>query len=225
MSYVHPTVREVQERRAELAPMDGWNERAYSALFALICSWRGIPQAYLDLGSGTGAMVNMARKMGVPAYGVDVIADSPGKEYWFIEHDLTEPLHLLSPNSEGQVFHMPEGYVEDDLRDGIHQRVVFDLVTCLEVGEHLPESAAETLCNSIARHLAVQDGILVFSAATPGQMGKHHINCQPPLYWRSLLYDRGISYREDYTRQLAHLWSWIAGPLNWLGANVQVFDK
>lgn len=39
-----------------------------------------------------------------------------------------------------------------------------------------------------------------------------------------MFYEVGLSYREDYTKQLSHLWSWVAGPLQWLGANVQVFD-
>lgn len=224
MSYARPTSDEIIERRAELAPMDSWNEKLYMSLFALLCSWRDIPKAYLDVGSGTGAMVNMARKIGIPGYGVDVIAEGPGHEHWFITHDLREPLHLLTPNAHGHVFRMPEEYVEADLLDSVHRRVVFDLVTCLEVAEHIPEDSADTLCDSISRHLTPTEGLLIFSAAPPGQAGNHHVNCQPATYWRSKFYERGVSYREDYTRQLAHLWSWVSGPLVWLGANLQVFD-
>ena len=42
-----------------LAPMDGWNERLLMATFALT----GLPPTYLDVGSGTGAMVNFARRL------------------------------------------------------------------------------------------------------------------------------------------------------------------
>lgn len=224
-TYNNPSPSDVETRRAELAPFDSWNERALCALFATLYAWRGPPRAYLDLGSGTGAMVNMSRKMGIPAYGVDLIANGPGREYWFLTHDLSRPLHLLAPDHQGRVFLLDDEFVEADLKDGVHQHVAFDLITCLEVGEHLPEDSSRVLVESIARHLAVADGILVFSAAPPGQTGEHHVNCKPATWWRSLFYDYGVSYREDYTRQLSHIWSWVAGPLSWLGANVQIFDR
>lgn len=192
MTYTAPTPEEIAARRAQLAPFDGWNERA----FCQIVAWMGIPHSYLDLGSGTGAMVNMARKIGIEAYGVDLIN---GPEHWFIRHDLTTPFdHWPNPR--------------------------FGLVTCLEVAEHLPEDAASVLCDTIARHLA-PGGKLIFSAAMPGQRGEHHVNCQPASFWRSLLHERQVSYRADYTLQLAHLLAFTSGPASaWLTSNLQVFD-
>ena len=188
--YTRPSAQETARRRADLAPFDGWNERAFCQLVA----WGGIPKSYLDLGSGTGAMVNLARKLGVEAYGVDIIN---GPEGHFFHHDLTKPLYL-------------------------EQR--FALITCLEVAEHLPEDAHTTLADTIARHAA--PGVrLIFSAAPPGQAGEHHVGCRPSAEWKTLFHDRGISYRDDYTRQLAHLIGWVAGPAAvWLAANLMVFD-
>lgn len=207
MTYTNPTAAEVAQRRAQLAPFDGWNERA----FCQVVAWMGVPQNYLDLGSGTGAMVNCARKLGSDAYGVDLIN---GPEHWFIHHDLTQPLELWD-----------EPNVTDDL-------MAFDLITCLEVAEHLPLDAHETLCDTIARHLRPKptmtdaSGLLIFSAAPPGQAGEHHVGCRPAHEWRSMLYERGISYREDYSRQLAHLFGWVAGPAShWLAANLMVCDR
>jgi SAM-dependent methyltransferase len=190
-TYTRPSPEDVAMRRAALAPYDGWNERAFASLIA----WRGVPQSYLDLGSGTGAMVNIARKFGIDALGVDIIN---GPEHWFVHHDLSAPLDL-GPKR-------------------------FALITCLEVGEHLPLDAHDVLCNTIARHLA-PGGLLVFSAAPPGQRGEHHVGCRPAYEWRNLLYERGISYRIDYTRDLALIWALTTGPASaWLGPNVQVFD-
>jgi SAM-dependent methyltransferase len=192
MTYTAPTTEEIAARRAQLAPFDGWNERA----FCQIVAWMGIPHSYLDLGSGTGAMVNMARKIGIEAYGVDLIN---GPEHWFVRHDLTQPLDHW-PNSR------------------------FHLITCLEVAEHLPDGCAPSSCDTIARHIT-PGGLLIFSAAPPGQAGEHHIGCRPAREWRSMFHTRGISYREDYTRQLAHLIGWVSGPAShWLAANLQIFD-
>lgn len=190
MSYTNPTNEEIAQRRAELAPFDGWNERA----FAQIVAWHGLPKTYLDLGSGTGAMVNFAQKMGVEAYGVDIIN---GPEHWFITHDLRTPFDII---------------------------MRFDIITCLEVGEHLPIESHNVLIKTITRHMKTS-GLLIFSAAPPGQGGEHHIGCRPAVEWRTLFHEQGISYRADYTRQLSHLFGWVAGPAsNWLAANLMVFD-
>lgn len=190
MSYAQPTTEERAERRSRLAPYDGWNERALAALVA----WRGVPPSYLDLGSGTGAMVNLAQKLGVDALGVDVIN---GPEHWFVTHDLSLPLDLGRR---------------------------FALVTCLEVGEHLAMDDHGTLCDTIARHLD-RGGLLVFSAAPPGQRGEHHIGCRPAYEWRGMLYERGVTYRADLTKELALIWALTTGPASaWLGPNLQVMD-
>ncbi len=217
VGYERPTVEEIRLRRDGLAPFDGWNERAFLSLFSLICARRGIPESYLDLGSGTGAMVNMARRMGVEAYGVDIIN---GPEHWFLHHSLNSPLDLIRVGD--RVLHRDNLSVTD--RNHELETETFDVITCIEVAEHLVPEAASVLCDTIARHLKV-GGLLAFTSAPPGQKGQHHVNCQPATYWRTLLYDRKVSYREDYTRVLSHLWSWTAGPLSWLAANLQVFDR
>lgn len=213
MSYTQPTADEIAQRRADLAPFDGWNERA----FCQIVAWMGVPTTYLDLGSGTGAMVNCARKLGVDAYGVDVIN---GPEHWFIAHDLSKGLRIVNGMS----------WIGHDPTDFPFQQ--FDLITCLEVAEHLPSGAHWTLCETIANHLRPKptddatSGYLLFSAAPPGQAGEHHVGTRPAHEWRSMLYARGLSYRDDYTRQLAHLFGWVAGPAShWLAANLMVFDR
>jgi hypothetical protein len=96
----------------------------------------------------------------------------------------------------------------------------------------LPLDSHATLVDTIARHLKPKptieatSGLLLFSAAPPGQRGEHHVGCRPAHEWRGLFYEQGISYREDYTRQLAHLFGYVTGPAShWLAANLQVFDR
>lgn len=221
MSYLQPSPQEVEERRAQLAWADPHNERILLALFATICCWREVPKSYLDLGSGTGAMVNMARKLGVDAWGVDLISEGPGREHWFIQHDLSQPMMLSRNrmNAEGRYTYTynPDAYGNDGYT--AHQ---FDIITCLEVAEHLPEEGSRALVDTIGRHIS-NTGVVIFSAAPPGQGGEHHVNNRPAWEWRDMFYEVGLGYQEEYTRQLSHLWSWVAGPLQWLGANVQVF--
>ncbi len=102
-------------------------------------------------------------------YGVDIAAPD-GPE--FFRRDLTEPLDLG--------------------RD-------FGLVLCLETGEHLPESAADTLVESCIKH----SEHIVFGAAVPGQSGYGHINCQPHEYWHDKFYARGYE------------------PLDWIRPRIQ----
>lgn len=55
----------------------------------------------------------------------------------------------------------------------------FDVALCLEVAEHLPAAAGDTL----VQRLAALADLVVFSAAVPGQGGRNHRNEQWPSYW------------------------------------------
>lgn len=63
----------------------------------------------------------------------------------------------------------------------------FDLVQSLEVAEHIAPSSADTFVNSLTTH----GKRILFSAATPGQGGEHHVNEQPYEYWRDKFAARG----------------------------------
>jgi hypothetical protein len=103
-------------------------------------------------------------------FGVDIAAP---EETLFIRHDLTTPLYL------GRAF---------------------NLVLCLEVGEHLPEASADTLVDNIVYH----GGDIVFSAAVPGQEGVGHINCQPHEYWHAKFAEHGYEMRDVIRPLIAH---------------------
>lgn len=81
-----------------------------------------------------------------------------------------------------------EGIVQHDLTKPLDLGRSFDLVLSLEVGEHLPEEAADTYVGSLVCH----GDAVVFSAAVPGQEGKGHINCQSHEYWREKFSQRGF---------------------------------
>jgi hypothetical protein len=127
----------------------------------------GRPVSVLDIGCGEGTWLCAALRAGVRIVaGVDGV-EIPRKRLLFpastfIVRNLTQPVELGRR---------------------------FDMVLCLEVAEHLPESAAATLVESVTRH----SDRVVFSAAAPGQPGQHHVNCQWPQYWQRLFNDRGYA--------------------------------
>lgn len=124
------------------------------------------PRSVVDVGCGTGTWLAAFRELGVEdVLGVDgayVPADQlqiPSER--FVAADLTAPLDLGRR---------------------------FDLVLCLEVGEHLPAAAAGRLVAS----LAALGSVVAFSAAVPGQLGEGHVNEQWQDYWASLFAEHGL---------------------------------
>jgi SAM-dependent methyltransferase len=94
-----------------------------------------------------------------------------------------------------------EGFLRHDLTTPLHLGRVFDLVVCLEVAEHLDESAADTLVDTITRH--AWDAVL-FSGAVPGQEGLHHVNCQPHEYWHEKFAWKGWGETDPIRPLIAH---------------------
>jgi SAM-dependent methyltransferase len=115
------------------------------------------PSSVVDIGCGTGHWLATARGLGVKEiFGVD----GP----WVNEEQLAIP---------------SENFSAGDLAAPLNLWRRFDLALSFEVAEHLPESAARTFVQS----LCAASDIVGFSAAIPGQGGRHHLNEQWPAYW------------------------------------------
>lgn len=78
-------------------------------------------------------------------------------------------------------------YTNVDLCESIIDCDGTDLVICLEVMEHLPEERGPELIAGMSQAAAI-----LFSAATPGQPGVDHVNCQPHDYWHDLFAQHGL---------------------------------
>ena len=74
-----------------------------------------------------------------------------------------------------------------DLATPLDLKKRFDLVQTLEVAEHLPHTKADLFVDNLVRH----GDVILFSAAVPHQGGEHHVNEQPPEYWRKKFLARG----------------------------------
>jgi 2-polyprenyl-3-methyl-5-hydroxy-6-metoxy-1,4-benzoquinol methylase len=95
-----------------------------------------------------------------------------------------------------------------------------DVVFCLEVAEHLPESKADDIVASMQRNLN-KDGMLVWTAAKPEQGGHGHINCQPKEYWEQKFIDAGMCRDLDEENKLLEFIK--SGPhMGWFVNNLMV---
>lgn len=110
-----------------------------------------------------------------------------------------------------------------DLREPLDIHRSFDLCICLEVAEHLPSTCAETLIETLRRHTK---GILLFSAAEPGQTGTGHINLQPRIYWQGLLKRHGLHYNGSITDEAKIAFGNICNRFfDFLIENLQVYTR
>jgi SAM-dependent methyltransferase len=73
----------------------------------------------------------------------------------------------------------------------------FDVAISLEVAEHLPGHAADRYVDLLVRLAPV----IVFSAATVGQGGADHVNEQPHGYWIARFEARGCRYEAEVSRR------------------------
>jgi hypothetical protein len=106
----------------------------------------------------------------------------------FVEHGITEFLGVDGDYVNREALLIPQAkFKAHDLSVPLNLKRSFDLAVSLEVAEHLAESAAQILIDSITLHAPV----VLFSAAIPFQGGEHHVNEQWPDYWAKRFELRG----------------------------------
>jgi len=99
----------------------------------------------------------------------------------------------------------------------VDPKIRYDLSVCLEVAEHLDESSADNLILQLTN---LADRVL-FSAAIPGQGGLHHINEQPPSYWKEKFNIFGFQ-QKDTLRPMIWNDDRIAW---WYRQNIFIYEK
>ncbi|MBV9860322.1 MAG: methyltransferase domain-containing protein [Alphaproteobacteria bacterium] len=128
----------------------------------------------VDFGCGHGAWLRVWRDCGAAVIGVD----GP-----YVDRDrlLIDPAEFRAADLAGPI--------------ALGRR--FDLVQSLEVAEHLPPDKADQFTDTLVAH----GGLILFSAAVPGQGGENHVNERPLEYWRRLFAARNYA-PIDYLRPL-----------------------
>ena len=119
----------------------------------------------LDVGSGHGA--------GAPEWSAAGVKNVLAVDGAYVQPDqLVIPARCFKPH---------------DLSTPLNLKRRFDLVQSLEVAEHISPEHANIFVDNLTRH----GDVILFSAAVPNQGGEHHVNEQPPEYWRKLFATRG----------------------------------
>ena len=122
------------------------------------------PRTTLDVGCAKGFLVEHLRDGGVQAFGLDV-----------------------SPYAISQV--------REDIRPFCHVATgagsmtgQFDLITCIEVAEHMPEPVAKATIVEMCAH----SDQVIFSSTPDGFEEPTHINLHPAEYWIELFRQQGF---------------------------------
>jgi len=135
------------------------------------------PSSVLDVGCGRGAWLSEFR-----ALGASKILGLDGD--YLKRSTLLFPVDCFRPTDLSGRFEIAAGR--------------FDLVTCLEVAEHLPAANSPHLI----RQLTAAAPQVLFSAAPPGQGGGGHINCQTLSYWRKIFEEFGFRMLDPFRPKL-----------------------
>lgn len=118
------------------------------------------PKTFLDVGCAYGYLVAELRRRGVQAYGIDVSSYA---------------ISQTAPDIKA--YCAVASVVDGQLPDGFPTR--FDLVSCVEVLEHLHEEDSD----AAIRTLCSLSDLLLISACPTDDGDTTHVNTQPPTYW------------------------------------------
>ena len=122
------------------------------------------PRTTLDVGCAKGFLVEHLRDGGVQAFGLDI---SP-----YAISQVREDIRPYCRVASGT-----------DAMSG-----QYDLITCIEMAEHMSESDARTMIAEMCKH----SGQIIFSSIFDDLEDPTHINVHPADYWIALFQEQGF---------------------------------
>ncbi len=112
---------------------------------------------------------------------------------------------------------------QGDLREEISIDGSYDVVTCIEVAEHIHPIYADNLVSTIISG-SKYGGRIIFTAAPPGQYGTHHINLQERKYWVEKFEQRDANYLPEESESLIARLDTRIPEKTWPVDNIMVFE-
>ena len=158
------------------------------------------PTSLLDIGCGNGWYCRFFKDCFVPTViGIEgtLGMDKLGIYDKIVEADLTN--------------HLGECW------DGSWQEEIFDLVICLEVGEHIPRKHEEMFIRNVVENVSKN---LVLSWGIPEQPGRGHVNLKTNRYVIEKMEKEGLVLNERKTRTLREY-----NSLWWFEQSIMAFEK
>jgi SAM-dependent methyltransferase len=138
-----------------------------------------MPQRVLDAGCATGLLVEAMRARGVDAWGIDIS-----------EHAIDQaPDEIKAFCTVGSVAE-PFGST-------------YDLITCIEVVEHMPAVEAERAIANLCAHATE----IVFSSSPEDYREPTHVNVHPPEHWAEAFARHGFVRDVDYDASYIAPWA------------------
>lgn len=131
------------------------------------------PKRVLDVGCAKGFLVEQLRDRGIEAYGIDASSYAIGQV-----RDDVKPFCTVRSATEPLGEH-------------------FDLITCIEIAEHMPEDEAEKLVANLCAHTDE----VVFSSTPTDFEEPTHLNVRPRAYWEGLFAANGFFANRDFAGQ------------------------
>jgi 2-polyprenyl-3-methyl-5-hydroxy-6-metoxy-1,4-benzoquinol methylase len=160
--------------------------RWYAAFMRLLGDLVPAEGRHLDAGCGHGAIVHMMAARGLDAYGVDA-------SEWVIEE------------AKSYAPELADHFAVADIEQSLVFDGAFDLITSLEVVEHLADPVAAISCmtNGLA-----PGGTLVLTTPNPANRiprndpttsDPTHISLHPPPWWRDAAIAAGLHIEREWT--------------------------
>jgi len=161
------------------------------------------PASLIDVGCGTGALLEALRDRGCEVFGLEYAEAA-------LRHCRDRKLNVAKFDLERDVF---------------NESRTFDVAVSMEVAEHLPETVADCYVDLLVR----LSRIVVFTAAPPNQpwidVETDHVNEQPPSYWITKFQQRGFEHLEELSQRWRETWKATGDVTNWYYKNLMIFRR
>lgn len=176
---------------------DGWLKE--NELITKLIYDKFKPKSVVDFGCGSGTYLYFFSKLGV------------NKVKGFEGSQNAIELALIDEESINKC----------DITKKVELNETYDLCICFEVAEHLPKDCVDAFLDN----LCSSSTTILFTAAPPGQGGRHHVNLKPVQYWIQKFDERHYCYQKSLTDEFKKELDVTISTLSWMKTNIMIFQK